>query len=80
MVIAVTKCDRGTFNPDDAMKRISNQLIEYNITTEILGGNVMIIPVGSIKHTGFDDLFTAIDVQTVDIDRKCDDDVYYIIF
>lgn len=72
IVVAVTKCDRDTFDITESLQRISQQLLQYDITTEVLGGSTMIVPVGSLKKMGFDDLLTAIDIQTEDSNRKCD--------
>ena len=56
MVVAVTKCGLKTVNKKEAIKRISTQLLDYDVVTTPFGGDVNIIGIDSKTGEGIDDL------------------------
>lgn len=56
MVVAVTKCGLKTVKKEEAIKRISTQLLDYDVVTTPFGGDVNIIGIDSKTGEGIDDL------------------------
>lgn len=55
-VVAVTKCGKKTVNKEQAIKRISTELLDYDIVTIPFGGDVSIVGIDSITGDGIDQL------------------------
>ena len=55
-VVAVTKCGKKTVNKDQAIKKISTALLDYDIVTTPFGGDVSIVGIDSITGEGIDQL------------------------
>eukprot|EP01089_Gocevia_fonbrunei_P012996 TRINITY_DN3215_c0_g1_i4.p1 TRINITY_DN3215_c0_g1~~TRINITY_DN3215_c0_g1_i4.p1 ORF type:complete len:126 (+),score=17.10 TRINITY_DN3215_c0_g1_i4:79-456(+) len=68
LVVAITKCDKDSANPQRVMK----QLATHNIVVEDLGGEVQCVEVSAPTGKGVDDLLEAITLQAGILDLKAD--------
>lgn len=55
-VVAVTKCGKKTVKKEEALKRIGNELLDYDIVTTQYGGDVSIVGIDSITGEGIEEL------------------------
>jgi len=63
IVVALTKVDLNGINKDEALQRISYELSSHGVDTEVVGGDVQIVPVSAVKNEGLDDLTEAVKLQ-----------------
>jgi len=74
MIIAVNKMDK----PDADPSQVLNGLLQHEVITERMGGDVQVVEVSALKKTGLDELTEAISLQaellelTANPDREAD--------
>lgn len=56
LVVAITKCGLKSVNKKEAIKRISTQLLDYDIVTTPFGGDVNIVGIDSKTGEGIEEL------------------------
>ena len=66
IIVAINKMDKPGANPD----RVRNELLQYGIVVEKLGGETQDVEVSALKRTGLDKLNDAILVQAEILDLK----------
>lgn len=66
IIVAVNKMD--TYEAD--AKKVETELLQHNIITESLSGDVQSVHVSALKKTGLDDLVEAISIQAELMDLK----------
>jgi len=66
MIVAVNKCDKPSADP----QRVLNELLQYEVITESVGGDTQAVNVSALKKTGLTDLVDAILVQAEVLDLK----------
>ena len=66
VIVAVNKIDLPNANPD----RVRNELLQHELVTESLGGDILEIPVSALKKTNLDKLEEAILLQAEILDLK----------
>ena len=66
IIVAVNKMD--TYEAD--AKRVETELLQHNIITESMSGDVQSVHVSALKKTGLDDLAEAINLQAELMDLK----------
>ncbi len=66
IIVAVNKIDK----PDTDINKVKNELLNYNLISEDLGGDVMVIGVSAIKGTALDKLEEAILLNTELLELK----------
>ncbi len=66
MIVAINKIDKHGADPD----RIRQELLQYNVQVEKLGGEVLDVEVSALKRQGLDDLIEAILLQAELLDLK----------
>lgn len=71
MVVAVTKIDRYP-NIDEAVERISSQLMNLGLQTDRHGGSTPIVPISAMSGEGIQELKEIILLQAEDLDLKAD--------
>ncbi|GIX16427.1 MAG: hypothetical protein KatS3mg119_0613 [Rhodothalassiaceae bacterium] len=70
MIVAINKIDKPGADPD----RIRQELLQYNVQVEKLGGDVLDVEVSALKRQGLDDLVEAILLQAELLDLKANPD------
>jgi translation initiation factor IF-2 len=70
MVVAINKCDLPAANPT----RVRTELLQYDVQTEDMGGDVQSIEISAKKRTGLDKLEEAILLQAEILDLKANAD------
>ena len=55
-MVAITKCGLKSVNKKEAIKRISTQLLDYDIVTTPFGGDVNIVGIDSKTGEGIEEL------------------------
>ena len=68
MIVAVNKIDK----PDANSQKVINELLQYEVISESLGGDTQIIEVSAKNRTNLDGLIEAILVQAEMMDLKAD--------
>ncbi|MGB1087890.1 MAG: translation initiation factor IF-2, partial [Alphaproteobacteria bacterium] len=66
LIIAVNKCDLPDANPD----RVKQELLQYDVYVESLGGEIQAVDVSATKGTGLNDLLEAIALQAEILELK----------
>jgi len=66
MIIAINKMDKPDSNPD----RVRNELLQYDVVVESMGGDVQDVEVSAIKKTNLDKLEEAILLQSEILELK----------
>ncbi|MGF1462259.1 MAG: translation initiation factor IF-2, partial [Maricaulaceae bacterium] len=66
MIVAINKMDKPDATPD----RVINELLQYEVISETLGGDVQCIPVSALKRDGLGDLIEAITLQAEVLELK----------
>jgi len=56
IIVAINKIDK----PDADINRVKNELLQYELISEDLGGDVIVVPVSALKHQNLDKLEEAI--------------------
>ena len=70
IIVAVNKIDK----PDADPRKVVNELLQYEIVAESLGGETQIVEVSATQKLGLDDLIEAILVQAEVMDLKANPD------
>ncbi len=70
MIVAINKIDK----PDADPRRVINELLQYEVVVESLGGDVQAVEVSATEKLGLDDLVEAIVVQAEVMDLKANPD------
>jgi translation initiation factor IF-2 len=70
IIVAVNKIDK----PDADPRKVINELLQYEIVAESLGGETQVIEVSATQKLGLDDLVEAILVQAEVMDLKANPD------
>ena len=70
MIVAINKIDK----PDADPRRVINELLQYEVVVESLGGDVQTVEVSATEKLGLDDLVDAIVVQAEVMDLKANPD------
>jgi len=66
IVVAINKCDLPAANPD----RVRQELLQYDIQTEEMGGEVLCVEISAKARKGLDKLIDAILLQAEILDLK----------
>jgi translation initiation factor IF-2 len=70
MIVAINKIDK----PDADPRRVINELLQYEVVVESLGGDTQAIEVSATEKLGLDDLIEAILLQAEVMDLKANPD------
>lgn len=70
IIVAVNKCDK----PDVDPQKVKNELLQYELIPEDMGGDIQCINVSALKKTGLDQLIEAIELQSEILELKSDPD------
>jgi translation initiation factor IF-2 len=70
IIVAINKIDR----PDADPRRVINELLQYEVVVESLGGETQVVEVSATQKLGLDDLVEAIVVQSEVMDLKANPD------
>jgi translation initiation factor IF-2 len=70
MIVAINKIDK----PDADPKRVINELLQYEVVVESLGGETQVVEVSATEKLGLDDLVEAIVLQAEVMDLKANPD------
>ena len=68
IIVAVNKCDK----PDVDHQKVKNELLQYELISEDMGGDIQCINVSALKKTGLDELIEAIELQAEILELKSD--------
>ncbi len=66
MIVAVNKVDK----PDSDPQKVLQELLQYEVFVEDMGGDVQAVPVSALKKTGLDELTDAINLQAEMLELK----------
>lgn len=66
IVVAVNKIDKPGANPS----RVINELLEHELVSEELGGDIMTVPISAKEHTNLDKLLEAVLLQAEVLELK----------
>jgi translation initiation factor IF-2 len=70
MIVAINKIDK----PDADPRRVINELLQYEVVVESLGGETQAVEVSATEKLGLDDLIEAIVLQSEVMDLKANPD------
>ena len=70
IIVAVNKIDK----PDADPTKVINELLQYEIVSEALGGDTQVIEVSATQKMGLDDLLEAISLQAEVMDLRANPD------
>ncbi|MBL4538724.1 MAG: translation initiation factor IF-2 [Oceanicaulis sp.] len=70
MIVAVNKIDK----PDADPQKVLQELLQYEVFVEDMGGDVQAVPVSALKKTGLDELMDAINLQAEILELKANPD------
>ncbi|MEN0652932.1 MULTISPECIES: translation initiation factor IF-2 [Hyphobacterium] len=70
IIVAVNKMDREGANP----QRVLQQLLQYEVIVEAMGGETQAVEVSALKRTGLEELTEAITLQAEILDLKANPD------
>ncbi len=70
IIVAINKCDK----PDVDSQKIKNELLQYELIPEDMGGEIQCINVSALKKVGLDQLIEAIELQAEILELKSDPD------
>ena len=59
MIVAINKMDK----PGSNAQRVREQLLQYDVQVESMGGEVQEVEVSALKKTGLDELVAKIELQ-----------------
>ena len=68
IIVAVNKCDKPDIDP----QKVKNELLQYELIPEDMGGDIQCINVSALKKTGLDELIEAIELQAEILELKSD--------
>ena len=66
IIVAVNKCDKPDIDP----QKVKNELLQYELIPEDMGGDIQCINVSALKKTGLDQLIEAIELQAEILELK----------
>lgn len=72
LIIALTKVDVDGIDEEEAKMRVSNELAAYGVNTEVVGGDVQIVPIAAPKGIGLEALVEAITLQAEVMELRAD--------
>ena len=72
VIIALTKVDMDGIDPEEAKMRVSNELATYGVETEVIGGDVQMVPLAAPKGVGIESLVEAITLQAEMMELRAD--------
>ena len=70
IIVAINKCDKPDIDP----QKVKNELLQYELIPEDMGGDIQCIDVSALKKTGLDQLIEAIELQAEILELKSDPD------
>ena len=70
VIVAINKCDKPDANPD----KVRQQLLNYEVITEEMGGETLAVEVSATSRTGLDKLEEAILLQSELLELKANPD------
>ena len=70
IIVAVNKCDKPDIDP----QKVKNELLQYELIPEDMGGDVQCINVSALKKIGLDQLIEAIELQAEILELKSNPD------
>ena len=70
MIVAVNKCDK----PDADPLKVEQELLQYEVQVESMGGEVQVAHVSALKGTGMDALLEAVELQSEVLDLQANPD------
>ena len=70
MIVAVNKCDK----PDADPLKVEQELLQYEVQVESMGGEVQVAHVSALKGTGMETLLEAIELQSEVLDLQANPD------
>ena len=70
MIVAVNKCDK----PDADPSKVEQELLQYEVQVESMGGEVQVAHVSALKGTGMDGLLESIELQSEVLDLQANPD------
>ena len=70
MIVAINKIDKPDATPD----KVLNNLLQHEIVTESMGGDVQAVPVSALKKIGLEELTEAISLQAEMLELKANPD------
>ena len=70
IIVAINKCDKS----DIDLHKVKNELLQYELIPEDMGGDIQCINVSALKKTGLDQLIEAIELQAEILELKSDPD------
>ena len=70
IIVAVNKCDKSDIDP----QKVKNELLQYELIPEDMGGDIQCINVSALEKTGLDQLIEAIELQAEILELKSDPD------
>jgi len=70
MIVAVNKCDK----PDSDPAKVEQELLQYEVQVESMGGEVQVAHVSALKGTGMDALLESIELQSEVLDLSANPD------
>ena len=70
LVVAINKCDLEGANPD----RVRQELLQYDVQVEEMGGDVLSVEISAKKKTGLDKVKDAVLLQAEMLDLKANSD------
>ncbi len=70
IIVAINKMDKADANPD----RVRNELLQYDIVVEQMGGETQDVEVSATKRTGLDNLLEAVLLQAEILDLRANPD------
>jgi len=71
IIVAINKIDK----PDSDIDRVKNELLQYDLITEDLGGDIIVVPVSALQRKNLDKLEDAILLVADMADLKANPDV-----
>ncbi len=70
IIVAVNKCDK----PDIDTQKVKNELLQYELIPEDMGGDIQCINISALKKTGLEQLIEAVELQAEILELKSDPD------
>ena len=68
MIVAINKVDKPAAKPE----RVRAELLQYDVQTETMGGEILEVEVSALKRTGLDKLLELIELQSELLDLRAD--------
>ena len=68
IIVAINKCDK----PDIDTQKVKNELLQYELIPEEMGGDIQCLNISALKKSGIDQLIEAIELQAEILELKSD--------